>query len=301
LAQAAAVRHGRDDPFGWRQEGCDLLRALAAGAIVGMPLLYTMEMWWSGMVLSEWHLLGLLGAILVVNFLFSILSGFRNEYTIGAAAADSVTAVGIGILFSGAILFVIGELDRALSPAELMGKVLVEAAVVSLGASFANMQLRGRSRTGEDDNGGGGGKNPKEPHPDPESAQLQADLKDVAATLIGATIFALNIAPTEEVLLIAARLEAWQQLLMLGTGLVLCYVILFASGFEKHQVHVESVFQHPVAETVMACAISLVVAFALLALLGQREALAGFNIGAASVITLGLPAIVGGAAGRLIV
>jgi hypothetical protein len=36
-------------PAGWRQEGRDLMAAVAGGAIVGMPLLYTMEMWYHGM------------------------------------------------------------------------------------------------------------------------------------------------------------------------------------------------------------------------------------------------------------
>ena len=55
------------------------MAAVAGGAIVGMPLLYTMEMWFHGMTLSEIHLLILLGVILIMNFGFSLVSGFRHD------------------------------------------------------------------------------------------------------------------------------------------------------------------------------------------------------------------------------
>src|SRR5688572_16038102 len=81
------------DPRGWRQEGVDLLRGTAAGAIVGMPLLYTMEMWWRGMTLGESRLLLLLAAMLLVNFVLCYFSGFREEYSVFEAASESVTSV----------------------------------------------------------------------------------------------------------------------------------------------------------------------------------------------------------------
>jgi uncharacterized membrane protein len=64
---------------------------------------------------------------------------------------------------------------------------------------------------------------------------------------------------------------------------------------------VKGILQHPVAETVLTGALSLGVAFVLLWLLGQREAMSHPATAVATVVTLGLPAVVGGAAGRLIV
>jgi putative integral membrane protein (TIGR02587 family) len=279
---------------------------VAGGAIVGMPLLYTMEMWEHGLVLSEWHLLGLLVAILLVNFLFSFVVGLREEYTVFGAFADAITAMGIGILFSTLVLWLIGEVTPDTALPAVAGKIVIESAGVSLGVSFANA-YRGKSRTGDDgqqqdSHGGpapekGSGDLPE----DRERRQFQADVNDLGATVAGAMVFALNIAPTEEVLLIATRLAPWQQLAVLAAATALCYIILFASEFEEQQVHVESVFQRPWAETVMACAVSLGISFLLLALVGQREALGHPATAVAAVITLGLPAIVGGAAGRLIV
>jgi putative integral membrane protein (TIGR02587 family) len=309
VAQAAAGSwrgEQEKDRHGWRQEGKDLLRAVAGGAIVGMPLLYTMEMWWHGMTLSPRHLLILLVAILAVNFLFNLLSGFRRGHSVPEAVMEAVTAVGIGIVFSALVLWLIGELKPGVAPAEAVGKILLEAAVVSIGVSFANSQVLGKSRTGEEENGDSGGEGEgteesQDSKEDPNRLQLHADLKDVGATLAGATVFALNVAPTEEIIMIASRLSPWQQLILLGAILVVCYVILFASGFAKHEVHVETPFQHPVTETVMVCALSLGVAYGLLLLIGQRDMMTHAATAIAATVTLGLPAAVGGAAGRLIV
>lgn len=277
-----------------------MLRAVAAGAIVGIPLLYTMEMWWHGMILPESHLLIVLGAILFFNFLFSLFSGFREETSPASAAMEAVTAVGIGILFSAVILWLVGEFRMGQSTGEILGRIVFEAAPVSIGVSFANAQIQGKSRTGEDGEGEAPPPGPSGTLPERERLQLRADLKDAGATAAGAAVFALNIAPTEEVIMIATRLPYWQVVVMLFATLVLGYVILFASGFEEHQVFVPCVFQHPVAETVVVGAISLAVAACLLFLLGQRELMGHPTTFLASVVTLGLPATVGGAAGRLI-
>lgn len=53
MAQAA----GRGDPYGWRQESRNLLRAVAGGSLFGMPLLYTMEMWRQAISCAASHLL----------------------------------------------------------------------------------------------------------------------------------------------------------------------------------------------------------------------------------------------------
>ena len=115
------------DPYGFRQELKDLLRAVAGGSIVGMPLLYTMEMWFHGATLSPWHQLVLLGCILVVNFAFCLVSGFRHDSGVGEAVMEAVTSVGIALVYSTAILWLIGTIAPQTSLAESVGKVLLEA------------------------------------------------------------------------------------------------------------------------------------------------------------------------------
>lgn len=279
------------------------MAAVAGGAIVGMPLLYTMEMWRHGMTVSPWHLLALLLAILMVNFIFSIMSGFRHDSSLIEAAMEAVTSVGIGLVFSAMILWLIGELTRNIALSEIVGKILLEATAVSIGVSFANAQVRDRSRSGDENEGDDqpqSDKSHSQQPEDPERLQLHADLVDAGAALAGSTLFALNIAPTEEVMLIASRLSPLHLLALFAATVLLCYVILFASGFEEHRVHVPGIFQNPWAETLMTCAISLLVAFGLLLLLGGPASMSHLPTAAAAVVVLGLPATVGGAAGRLI-
>jgi uncharacterized membrane protein len=109
LPTKAKLQH-TGDRWGLRRELRDLLVAVTGGAILGMPLLYTMEMWLHGMLLGPAHQLALLLGVLVVNLLFSIVSGFRHEYGVKAALLESVSAVGIGMLFSAFILWLVGEI-----------------------------------------------------------------------------------------------------------------------------------------------------------------------------------------------
>ena len=288
------------DPHGWREEGRDLLRGVAAGSIIGIPLLYTMEMWWHGMSMSAWHLLALLAATLAVNFTFCLFSGFRPHYSVGEAASESVTAVGLGMLFSLAVLCLIGEVTFDSAASEILGRVLVETAPVSLGISFANQQVRNKSRDGGEGKERGGQDDTAVPPGERSGHQLRQDLVDLAATVGGATVFAYNMAPTEEIILIASRLSAWQHLGLLAASLVLCYLILFAAGFQDRPVYVPGLFQNPLMETTMAYAVALMVAFGLLWLVGVPEAMSGPATAVKATVTLGLPAVVGASAGRLI-
>ncbi len=288
------------DPHGWRKERRDLLAGVAGGALVGMPLLFTMEMWFRGATMSAWHQLAVLAAALAINFAFCLVSGFRPNSGAWEAALEAVTAVGIGILFAAIVLTLIGDITPGVSFDEVSGKLLLEAAAVSLGVSFADAHLRGKSRTGDDNSGGDSGGSQENPSLDPDALQLREDLLDVGATLIGSVLFSLNIAPTEEIILIGSRLSAWQLLALLGGTIVLCYVILYASGFEDQPVHVKGLLQSPWAETVMAVGMSLLVALTLLWLIGRAEATSSLGAAVASTVTLGLPAAVGGAAGRLV-
>jgi putative integral membrane protein (TIGR02587 family) len=207
---------------GWRKERQDLLRAIAAGAITGIPLLYTMELWWHGMMLSEWHLLALLAVTLCINFGFCLFSGFRDRYTVGEAADEAITAVAIALFFSISVLWLIGEVTFVETGADIVGRVLIAAVPVSLGISFANSQVRGKSRFGDDRQGPDIGSMPR---PERHRRQLRDDLRNVGVTISGALVFAFNIAPTEEVLKIAQRMPAWRSVVLLGASLGLCYSI----------------------------------------------------------------------------
>lgn len=266
-----------------------------------MPLLFTMEMWWHGMVVSEAHLFVLLVVMLCANFGFCLFSGFRDAYSVREAASEAVTSTALGLVFAFAVLCLIREITFDLAPAEALGKMIIEAVPVSLGISFANVQIRDQVARGEEEGEADVGDEAAEDADVLEDRQLRQDLQDLTVTLIGAVVFAFNVAPTEEVLQIAARLPAWQHLVMMIVSASLCYLILYASDFKRHEVHVASLFQSPLAETVMVYAVALVVSAVLLLLIGVPEATSSLPIAVKSVVTLGLLAAVGASAGRLVV
>lgn len=287
-----------EDPLGWKQEGNDLLRAVAAGAIVGMPLLYTMEMWQHGQTLSPWHQLSVLVATLVINLFFCWVVGFREGNSLVQAALDAVTSVGIALMFSTLILTVIGQVERTASWEDNAGKIVLCSCAVSLGVSFANAR-RGQTRTVES-NDSEEKSNPEKPSMEElQRRQSHEDLRDVAAAVLGSTLFALNIAPTEEVTAVAASVGSWGLLLILLASMGLCYAILRA--YEVQPVHVAGPFQTPWAEAIITVAISLFCATILLWLTGQRGIFTSPPLLASHIVSLGLPAVVGGAAGRLAV
>jgi putative integral membrane protein (TIGR02587 family) len=308
LPGTTAKRRRSPDRWGFHREGRDLLVAVTGGAILGMPLLYTMEMWLHGMLLGPSHQLALLLGILCVNLLFSIVSGFRHEYGVASALLESVTAVGIGMLFSTAILWLVGEIAPGDAWSAITGKVLLETTAVSIGVSVADAHVRGKRRDGSEDGDDGAGKgegerrSKQQPRPERsqlESQQIRQDVQDIIVTLTGAVVYSINIGPTEEVMLIAGRLTPLQLAAIVLASVGLCYIILYASGIKEHPVHIHSLVQSPPAETVITYAASLTVALGLLAVLGEPEAVGSLYNLVASTVVLGLPTCVGGAAGRL--
>jgi putative integral membrane protein (TIGR02587 family) len=285
------------DRWGFRREGRDLLVAITGGAIVGMPLLYTMEMWLHGSALGPGQQLLLLFGTLLVNLLFSIVSGFRHEYGLLSAALESVSAVGIGLVFSALILWLVGEVGLGDPVQEVVGKVLLQCVPVSIGVSVADAHVRGKRRDGEENTESKRGPAPSRGQL--ETWQTRQDIRDITATLTGAVLFSINIGPTEEVVLIAGRLSPVQLLGVVLASLLLCYIILYASGIKDQPVHIPSLVQSPPAETVITYAASLAVAFGLIAVLGEPETTGSLDTLVAATVALGLPTAVGGAAGRI--
>ncbi|RYZ72569.1 MAG: DUF2391 family protein [Proteobacteria bacterium] len=292
----------------WAKEGRDLIRGSAAGLIFGTPLLYTMEMWWHGLTFSSARMVLLLAAVLLINTVICLFLGFRARYDLLSAAMEAVESVALAFIIAVSILFLIGEIDFGSSLAEILGKCLTQAVVISLGIAIANAKF-----PCDDDEEQSNQKSKESSKQDskqepasslearsPEQAQLLADLKDVGAGLAGATLFAFNVAPTEEVIKIASRLDSIQLGLLFIAEIGICYIILFASGFWQREVHTpDSQFQKPWAETLLCSAFSFAVAGVLIGLVGYHEQVGTWDAWIRSTIVLGLPAVTGGAAGRL--
>jgi putative integral membrane protein (TIGR02587 family) len=278
---------------GWRDELYDILRAVSGGFIFATPLLYTMEMWWIGTTAELWKLLLFLGlaSLITLGLARTRTGGFKEDSGLFATIEQTVDGVAVGLVGAVVVLTVLNRIQVGDPLESILGKVIVQAVPLSIGAAVANAifgRHGERSREGEEQEG------------QAQSAK-QAFLADFGATTIGAIFLAFSIAPTDEVPMLAAELDYAHQLALISLSLLLSYVIVFASGFGTGQHEQAGAFQSPLTETFLAYLLSLLVVLISLFLFDQidREDPLGHIV--AMVLVLGLPATIGGAAGRLVV
>ena len=289
----------RSKPGPWGKEFDDLARAVSGAFLFGMPLLFTMEMWWIGAFTDLWKLLLFIGLALGVNIMLSHFAGFEEGNSLGDNISEAFRAVAIGIIASTVVLAVLNRIEFGDPLDSILGKIIVQMLPLSIGASIANAVFRG----GNKGQGEAGQENGKEEGEQKESSPWRATLVDVGTTIGGAIFISFSVAPTEEIAMLAAELDYWHLLALIGLTLAVTYIIVFESDFGPQQEGDEgSPFQHPITETVMDYVVALLVALSALFLFDQVQfGTTPFTDIISKTLVLGLPAAIGGAAGRILV
>ena len=260
----------------------DYSRAVGGGLVVGLPLLYTMEVWFHGFILPSWKLLLLLGIAFVIVLGYNTVAGFRRERTLLELVIDSVATIGLGIVVAFVALVVLGRIDSATSVRDAAGKVALEAIPIAFGASVATVQLSGA--------GEGNG----ERHAVGPLAQLLVGAG-------GALLFALNVAPTEEPVMLGIEASPWLLVLVVGASLLLTFALVFYVDFGgRRTARTDSVLDTPLGETVTSYALSLGVALLMLWSFGRTDGLGPAAV-AGMTVMLAVVASVGAAIARLLV
>lgn len=276
----------------WVNEAGDLVRGLAGGMLFGIPLLYTLEVWDRGGSATPARMALVLSVTLVSLLLLVRGAGFHRSEQMGASRVlgEAMEALAIGVLGVTLTLVLLSEITTRTPLSEAVGKVVLEAAPFALGAAVACHLL---SRA------------PDEPdHKPADSAgrgRLKGTIADLGATSVGAIFVALNIAPTEEVPRLAAASPPAKLLALMVFSLLLSYAIVFQAGFRNEALRREQrgILQHPFTETVASYVVALLAAAAMLLLFESLQAGDSWSLVLDHVVLLGLPAAVGGAAGRL--
>src|SRR5688572_10854116 len=89
-------------------------RGVAGGLIFSLPLLFTMEMWWIGFIAHPARLaLGLFGTFIVLLG-YNRFAGLRSDASFGEVMIDSVEELGLGLVLSAVILFLLGRVHSAM-------------------------------------------------------------------------------------------------------------------------------------------------------------------------------------------
>ncbi len=257
----------------------DYIRAAAGGLVVGLPLLFTMEVWWHGFVLPWWKILLLLGIGFGIVLGYSSIAGFRRERTTIELVLDSVVALGLGVVIAAVALVLLGQIDGSTSTREAAGKIALESIPIAFGASLAATQLGGEAS--DEDRG----TNP---------------LERLLVAAGGALIFALNIAPTEEPMMLGVEAPYWLLALIVAVTIVVTYALIFFADFGGRRRTGTGILGHPWSETVTAYAVSLLVSAVLLWSFGRFDG-AGPGPIMGMLVMLTVVASVGAAVARLIV
>ena len=263
-----------------------LARAFGGAIFFALPLLMTMEMWWLGLYMHPARLALFLVLMIPMLIALDYYAGFRETSNWLQDAVDGVTAYGVGFVASTAVLLLFNVIDASMPAREIVGKVALQAIPASFGAMLANSQL-------------GGGQDRDTPEEwRKRNAGYPAELFFMAA---GATFLAFNVAPTEEMILIAFKLTGWHAVALILTSLLLMHAFVYAVDFRGARSAPEgtpwwSLF---LRYTVVGYAISLLISAYVLWTFGryQETALPMFVL---TSLVLAFPASVGAAGARLI-
>lgn len=263
----------------------DHVRAVVGGLFVGLPLLWTMEMWDHGATLPPLKLLLLIGLAFVVVVGFNAVSGFRRERSWTQLLIDAVQGLGLSIVIAAGMLYLLGRLEPELGLPTLVGRIGLLSIPVAFGTALASTVL---SEPEE------GGHEPVGP----------VGRLFVAAG--GALYFALNLAPTDEVRFLGSEADVPLLLLVIASSLAISLVIVFivelpgGRGGSRAGSRGDGPIDHPVGETIAAYAIALFVSVVLIFAFGHSDGL-GLRALVGYAVMLNTVASFGSAAGRLLV
>jgi putative integral membrane protein (TIGR02587 family) len=259
-----------------------LLTRAAGGAILfSLPMLMTMEMWWLGMYMDRTRLVLFLAVFFPLLVALSYISGFEDTFRPIDDVVDALVAFAIASLGSTMVLFLVGALTPEMNADEIMGKIVLQAIPGSVGALLAQSQIGTE----------------KERRPERANKYL-LELMTMAA---GAVFLAFNIAPTEEVQIIAYRITPLQAIGLLLFSILVMDVFVYAASVE-HQQKVPDQLPRSLGVlryTVVGYAVAVVFSAFVLWSFGRFDGVWMGNAVQQSVV-LALPASIGAAAARLI-
>ena len=252
-------------------------RGVAGGLLFALPLLYTMEVWQTGVLASPARILAGLGGTFALLIGYNRFSGMREDATFVEVLIDSVEEMGLGVAIAVLLLWLTGRLGEGDAGPALLGKVAVCSMMCAIGVSVGTAQLGTDNPNKGREVGLGGG---------------------MAIAVCGAVLVAGNVAPTEEVVLIAyeAKPPFLLGLLALAFG---------ASAIVAGEFRGKRPFGTPFAvpprlfATTVSVAIGILSSAALLLFFGSLHGNAP-SVMVAQVVVLTVPASLGASAGRLL-
>ena len=272
---------------GNRAYAVGLARAFGGAIIFGIPLLMTMEMWFLGFYLDRGRLL----LFLVLNFFMLVglsrFGGFERTSSLFEDVLDAFAAFAVGVTASAVILVVFGIVDWEMPWSEIVGKIAVQSVPASFGAIIARKQLGGSDEDTDEEE---------------EALQKASYGGELFLMMAGALFLAFNVAPTEEMVLIAFKMSPWQSMALVLLSILLLHAFVYSIGFAgQHDPVAGHGFRRRfLVYTIAGYGIALLVSLYVLWTFGRTD---GADLARMATMTavLGFPAAVGAAIARLVV
>ncbi len=280
-------------------------RGVAGGLLFSLPLLYTMEVWWAGLTSHPWRLAAYVVATFVLLLGYNYYAGLRQDSCFEEVVIDSVEEMGIGLAVSAFVLFLLGRIHTGMPASEAVGQIVVEAMTVAIGVSVGTAQLgsgdeEDAADKGVGDGGAGGGQKSAAGRANSGGGGEVHFGGQMVLAVCGAVLFAANVAPTEEILMIAVEITAWRLLGLAALSLGLGALILYYSEFAGSSRYVRFDARHDVlVGTVVTYAVALAASALILTFFGRFDGQALATC-VAQTIVLGVAATLGASAGRLL-
>ncbi|MGQ2952056.1 MAG: TIGR02587 family membrane protein [Agrobacterium sp.] len=270
-----------------RQFLTGLARGTAGALLFALPMLMTMEMWFLGLYINPWRLLLLCILNLPLLLLLARRIGFENIHSWGQAVRDAITAYGLGIAVSAAVLLLFGILNDQITVSTIISKIALQSVPASIGALLGRSQLGQHSDAQDEEEGEYSGKT--------------GYLHELFMMMVGALFLNLNVAPTEEMILIAYKVTPYHILALCLLSVAIMHGFVYALHFKgSHQLHEgQQWWQSFIRFTLPGYVIAIAISIYTLWTFERLDHTSLSQITSAAVI-LGVPASIGAASARLI-
>jgi putative integral membrane protein (TIGR02587 family) len=252
------------------------------GAVLfSFPMLMTMEMWSLGVSLRPVRLM--LFVVVHLVLLAGMASYARQDRQLATRkdVLDAFAAYGVGVLASAVVLLLFGVVGPGMSTDAISRVISIQAAPASFGAMVAHLELdEPEARLG-----------PAHPHGLGSSVFLMA---------VGALYLCSSLASTEEMMLIAHKMSAWQIVGLMAFSMVMMQLLdqlAVEEGLNSQKVR--SVWSAAIALTLIGYAMALLMSLYILWTFGRTDGLALVQL-VKEMTVLGFPAALGAGAARLL-
>jgi putative integral membrane protein (TIGR02587 family) len=265
-------------------------RGIAGGLVFALPLLFTMEVWDAALTIDAAQMLGYLVFTLVLLLLYNRYAGLRSDASYGEILIDSIEELGLGLILSAIVLWMLGRIGGDDTPYQIVSRVVMQGMTLAIGISVGTAQLGIEESDG--DNGMDG---------DSSNGENGYEyLGQSAIALCGAVLFAANIAPTEEVGILAREASPGRLAAIMTASLLIGTVILYFAEFRGSEGHLpRREWPWITREIVTVYAAALAASGLIIYFFGSFPAATPFQF-AAGMIVVGFPAMLGASAGRLL-